>query len=449
MKKNNLLKVILITFLLFVVLSWFIKGSVFYQGTFYKADQSTVIGIGDIFSLPFQVFYLYAEYGIIFLIIGGFYGVLNKTGAYHKIIEKLAKPFKNRRNLAIILSAIFIMSFESIIGNSLLTFTFIPFIASFLTELNFNKKRIMLATIGSLFLGMFASITGYGELINFLLDLNKKILFKERLLIFVITSMILIVSLILKNNRDLEYEKMEFNYEESDKKSFKLILIVILFSLIAIIGIYNFEDFLGIKIFSGILEAISKISILNGINNLGSWGTKDLSALLLLETLIIAIFYRIKFSDVVESFKNGAKPMIKVSFYATLTGIIFVYYYNSNTGYNLIDTIVNSIYNSSAEYLNLKTALATPLYSVLLNNSLFLANSVTSIITSLSSNATTIKASGLALQLTSGVFGLILPTSYILIAGLAYYDISYGSWLKYIWKILVVLFLIIGIIILA
>ena len=449
MKKNNLLKVIIITFLIFVVLSWFIKGSVFYQGTFYKAEESTALGLGDIFSLPFQVFYLYAEYGIIFLIIGGFYGILNKTGAYHKIISKLAKPFKNKRNLAIILSALFIMSFESIIGNSLLTFTFIPFIASFLTELNFNKKRVMLATIGALFLGMFSSITGYGELINFLLDLSKKTLFKERILIFVITSVIVIVTLILKNNHDLEYEKLEFNYEESNKKAFKLILISILFLIIAIIGSYDFADFLGIKIFSGISEKISKISILNGMNNLGSWGTKDLAALLLLETIVISLFYRIKFSEMVEAFKNGAKPMLKVSFYATLTGIIFVYYYNSNTGYNFIDTIVNSIYSSKAEYLNLKTTLVTPLYGILLNNSLFLANSVTSILTTLSTNKVTLASSGLSLQLMSGISNLILPTSYILIAGLAYFDISYGSWLKYIWKILVVLLLITGIIILA
>ena len=449
MKKNNLLKVILITFLIFVVLSWFIKGSVFYQGTFYKAEESTALGLGDIFSLPFQVFYLYAEYGVIFLIIGGFYGVLNKTGVYHKIIEKMAKPFMNKRNLAIILSAIFIMIFESLIGNSLLTFTLIPFIASFLTELEFNKKRVMLATIGSLFLGMFASLTGFGSLINFLLELNKKNLFGERILIFVITCVILIVSLVLKNNKDFEFEKLDFKYEESSKKATSLIAIVVLFFIITIIGIYNFSDFLGIKIFSNISNAISKISILNGINNLGSWGTKDLAAILLFTILIISIFYKIKFSELVEGFKNGAKPMLKVSFYATLTGLIFIYYYNSTNGYNLIETIANSIYNSSADYLSLKTAIVTPIYSFLLNNSLFLANNITSIITSISTNKTTLASSGLALQLMTGISSLIVPTSYILVAGLAYFDISYGSWLKYIWKILVVLILIAGIIILA
>ena len=87
MKKNNsLLKVILITFLAFVILSWFISGGLFYKGTYYPADSSSALGLGDIFSLPFQAFYLFAEYGIIFLIIGGFYGVLNKTGTSIVII---------------------------------------------------------------------------------------------------------------------------------------------------------------------------------------------------------------------------------------------------------------------------------------------------------------------------------------------------------------------------
>lgn len=85
----------------------------------------------------------------------------------------------------------------------------------------------------------------------------------------------------------------------------------------------------------------------------------------------------------------------------------------------------------------------------MLNNQLFLANNVAAILLALSSNSSTLAASGLSLQLMSGISNLIIPTSYILMAGLAYFDISYGKWLKYIWKVLVVLLLISGIIILA
>lgn len=449
MKKNSLLKVILITFLVFAILSWFISGGLFYKGTFYKADASSALGLGDIFSLPFQAFYLYAEYGVIFLLIGGFYGVLNKTGAYHNVIKKIANWFNTKKNFAIILSALLIMSFESIVGNSILTFVLIPFFASLLTELGFNKKRVMLATVGSLIMGSFASLTGFGGLVNYLLELSKKSLLKVRLIIFFIMAIVMAVTLILKNREKADDEKMTFNYEDGSKKGIGLLIICIIFIFIAVIGMYSFKDYLGIKVFANLSEKLAKVKLLNGITTFGSWGVKDLAGLMIFTTLLIAIFYRIKLNDLVEAFKEGAKPMFKVSFYATLAGVIFMYYYNSSNGYNFIDTIVNSIYSSSNEYLSLKTALATPIYTILLNNPLFLANNVTSIIAALSTNKATLASAGLSLQLMTGISNLIVPTSYILMAGLAYFDISYGKWLKYIWKFLIVVILIAGIIILA
>ena len=449
MKKNSLLKVIIITFLIFILLSWFINGGLFYKGTFYKADVSSALGLGDIFSLPFQTFYLFAEYGLIFLLIGGMYGVFNKTGAYYNIIKKIASWFKSKKNFAIILSAFIIMSFESIVGNSILTFALIPFFASLLTELGFNKKRVMFATIGALILGSFASLTGFGSLINYLLEISKKSLLKVRLVIFFITFVIIVVTLLLKEKKDDREEKMDFKYEEGAKKGFGLIIIFIIFILISIIGVYNFSDYLGIKVFANISTKISKIKLLNGLASFGSWGTKDLAGLILFTTFVVSIFYRIKFNDLVDAFKTGAKSMLRVSIYATLSGLIFMYYYNSSTGYNFIDTIVNNIYSSSSDYLVLKTALSTPIYTVLLNNPLFLANNVAAILASLSTNTSTLASSGLALQLSSGVSSLIIPTSYILMAGLAYFNISYGKWFKYIWKVLVILILISGIIVLA
>lgn len=250
MKKNSLLKVILITFLVFAILSWFISGGLFYKGTFYKADASSALGLGDIFSLPFQAFYLYAEYGVIFLLIGGFYGVLNKTGAYHNVIKKIANWFNTKKNFAIILSALLIMSFESIVGNSILTFVLIPFFASLLTELGFNKKRVMLATVGSLIMGSFASLTGFGGLVNHLLELSKKSLLKVRLIIFFIMAIVMAVTLILKNREKADDEKMTFNYEDGSKKGIGLLIICIIFIFIAVIGMYSFKDYLGIKVFA-------------------------------------------------------------------------------------------------------------------------------------------------------------------------------------------------------
>ncbi len=459
MKKHHLLKTILIAFFVFVCLSWFIDGGLIYNGEFYEAETSTALGIGDIFSLPFQAFYLFAEYGLIFIFIGGMYGIFNKTGAYKRLIEQIANKFKNKQLLALILTSVFFICFESIVGVSTLSFVLVPFFANILYEIGINKYKIMLATIASIILATFGSLIGYATIINYLLGINSLSLVKVRLVLLVIIIIVMVVSLYMKN-RDRIKNKSDLDTIEEcidplkptneNKKSFIPLVIILIISLMtAILGMYNWTESLEIeKIGNFSSKVLEKISILNGFSTLGTWGTKELAALILIVSLVTGIIYRIKLSDMVEAFKEGAKPMLKVAFYSTICSLIFMYYYNSEQGYNFIDTIIFKIYDSSSDYLVLKTAIATPISSFLLNNSIFLANGIANIVKTLSTNTSTLAFAGLALQMTSSIASLVLPTSFILIAGLSYFDIPYLKWIKYIWKTVLVLILITGIIVL-
>ena len=459
MKKHHLLKTILITFLIFVCLSWFIDGGVIYNGEFYEAETSTALGIGDVFSLPFQAFYLFAEYGLIFLFIGGMYGIFNKTGAYKKLISKIASWFKNKSFLALTLTSIIFICFEAVVGVPTLAFVLVPFFSSILYEIGINKYKVMLATVGSIILATFGSVIGYAAIINYLLGINSLSLVKVRIMLLVITIIVLVVSLYFKNRdrvkskKDIEMldEKRDIlkPTEESTKSCIPLLLIMILSLLVSIIGMYSWKESLGIELIGNFsANVLNKISFLNGFSALGSWGTKELAAVILIVTLITSLIYRIKFNDMVNAFKNGAKPMFKVAIYSTLCSLIFMFYYNSQEGYNFIDTIIYKIFGDSSDYLVLKTAIATPISNFLLNNSIFLANSIVNLVKTISENTSTLAASGLALQMTSSIASLVLPTSFILIAGLSYFDIPYLKWLKYIWKIVLVLILITGIIVL-
>ena len=50
------------------------------------------------------------------------------------------------------------------------------------------------------------------------------------------------------------------------------------------------------------------------------------------------------------------------------------------------------------------------------------------------------QSAGLLIQSVYAVGMLIFPTSVILIAGLSFFDVSYKQWFKYIWKVLLSLF---------
>ena len=76
MKKYSLLKALGICFFVLVVLSFIIPTGSFYSGEFTKATTEP-IGFFDWFSAPMNTIINYGMYGIIFLLIGGLYGVLN------------------------------------------------------------------------------------------------------------------------------------------------------------------------------------------------------------------------------------------------------------------------------------------------------------------------------------------------------------------------------------
>ncbi len=460
MKKYSLLKTLTITFLIFVILSWFIDGGYLYNGTYYAAEGSTKLGLGSLFSLPIQSFGLYVEFGLIFLIIGGFYGVLNKIGVYTNITNKVINCFKKKPNLFLILTTLFFLAFESVMGSSMLAFTLVPFFATILYGLGYSKNKTMMATVGSIIIATFASTLGLASITNYLLDLGKSDLLGIKIMLFVITAVVMIVGLLLTEKKHI---KTLDDYEESIKKPLDVstpikekkgstilfMIIIIFFGLLLIIGTYNWEQCLGISMFANFsTNVLSKISILNGFSPLGGWGTKELAAIILIVTIIISLVYRIKIKDMIEAFKDGAKPMLKVSFYVTLCSVFLAYYYTSETGYNFIDTIVNNIYNSSSEYLALKTAASTPIAGIMLNQPMFLVNSISTLIKSLTTNTATLGMAGLSLQMSLGVSMLFLPTSTMLIAGLAYFDIPYLKWLRYAYKYILIFFLIMGIIVL-
>ena len=90
MNKKKLFNTILITLLIFVGLTWIIKTGSYTEGT-YTEGSLEPLGIFDIFYIPLQAFQTYVQYGLYLLVVGGFYGILKKTGAYKTLIFVLVK----------------------------------------------------------------------------------------------------------------------------------------------------------------------------------------------------------------------------------------------------------------------------------------------------------------------------------------------------------------------
>ena len=99
MKKHNTLKVVLITLLTFLVLSW-VFTSAYYSGGY--VDQGRIqMGLFDIFTYPTTALSYFGYIALYVFAIGMFYGVLARISAYRVLTDKLGKSFKGKEKIAI------------------------------------------------------------------------------------------------------------------------------------------------------------------------------------------------------------------------------------------------------------------------------------------------------------------------------------------------------------
>lgn len=121
--KRNLLKAIGISFLIFVILSWIIPVGTYTSGKLSTSGISPV-GLGDLFNKPISAVVTFALYGVVFAVIGGFYGVVEETGALEKVVGKLSNSFEENSTFEIfkkVLKYLLFLSIGAIVAFYLVT----------------------------------------------------------------------------------------------------------------------------------------------------------------------------------------------------------------------------------------------------------------------------------------------------------------------------------------
>ena len=195
--KRKILKVLGISFLIFVVLSWIIPTGTYSNGTLTTNDVDPV-GIIDIFTQPVNAFITFSLYGVVFAVIGGFYGVMEKTGALDKVTDWLHIRFEKRTKLFLAITVIFFAVLSSVTGLILPLFLLVPLFAAVLFKMNYDKVTVLASTVGALLVGSIAStygfnISGYTKNLLYLEDMNSEIWAKVILLVLLTAALVMVV----------------------------------------------------------------------------------------------------------------------------------------------------------------------------------------------------------------------------------------------------------------
>ena len=171
----------------------------------------------------------------------------------------------------------------------------------------------------------------------------------------------------------------------------------------------------------------------------GSWTMSDVSILLFVLTLIIAIINNIKTDDFIRSINENIKKILPVAITAMLISIVLVIMVTSGISI----TIANKILSIFKGFNVAETIFATMISSVLTSDFYYLISTVGQLFTLSTSNSQYYGVIAFIIQSIYNLVMIIAPTSVGLIIGLYYLDIPYNKWFKFIWKLLLILFIII------
>ena len=462
MKKNNLWKAIGICFLAFIVLSWVIPTGSFSNGVLTKGDANP-LGFMDIFKFPIitastSLFVLNA---IVILLIGGFYGVLNQTGVYALVVEKVVTKFKEKRSMFLVLSILIFGVLSSLTALTLPLFIMVPFFVAVILKLGYSKITAFLSTIGAILVGNMGSTYGFNVngYISYFFNISMNQTIIARIIFFILATVLLILFVLFwcekpktaKSKKDEKVTQIPLYQHNVDKKksATPMIILSIFMIILVLIGMYNWEVGLHVEFFNNIHSAITEFeiagypifkNIIGTIDPIGYWSNYELAVILFLATLLIAWLYNLKGKQKWEAFVYGVKEMVPVALYTVAASILFLLMNSSSNGYTLFNTIANFFITLTKGFNVFTFGLLSVIGSIFYNDFPYILNSLYDPIHALYTNYGFI---GMFTQMIHGFVMLIAPTSLLLVAGLKYLDISYTEWLKNIWKYLLVAFLLI------
>ena len=470
MKKHNTVKVVLLTMVVFLLLTWILPAA--YYQTSYVSQGRVQMGLFDIFSYPVTTMQYFGYIALYVLVIGGFYGVLNHISAYRILLDKIAEKFKSHSLVAISIIMTLFAIITSICGLNYGLLLFFPFVISLVLLMGYDKIVALLTTVGGVCVGLMGTTYAYNNvsiLMNYLsLKIDSQIITKVIILVIGLALLIFNTVMYIKKKmpKKAKTSTEDMNYyipeaiKAKDSKNVKvwpLVLILDLLLLVMILAFVSWSGAFNVNLFDNVTSAVTGFKLfgftifgklLGTVNSFGNWTLTDLTLCIVIATLILSLIYKVKFDDVMQKFIKGGKEALQPAVLVILiyTGLVIITYHP----FQLV--IYKAIFELTKGFNVFTSSLVAMLASFFNSDSMYTFNSVIPYLVSLVSDKSVYSIIWVVFQSIYGLTMLIAPTSLILMVTLSYLNVSFKEWVKNIWQyileMLVVLLIIFTILVL-
>ncbi|WP_124058041.1 YfcC family protein [Vaginisenegalia massiliensis] len=400
------------------------------------------------------------DVALFILVIGGFLGVVNKTGALDAGIANVIKKYEGREKLLIpILMVLFALGGSSY-GMAEETMAFYPLLIPVMIGCGFDS----LTAIGVILIGSNAGClastvnpfaTGIASDIAGI-SLGEGFIWRAIMFVLITgVSIIAVYSYASKIQKDptksLVYHNREFDeanfkvkpqIEEMSSKQKVVVWIFMLTFVIMILGLIPWPEF-GITIFDKLNEFLVGLPFLGFIFKhtaaLGTWYFSEITMLFFAVSILICIVYGLSEEDYISAFMAGACDMIGVALICGISRGIQVVMNEGMITATVLHWGEQGLAGLSEQVFIILTYLFYLPMSFLISGSSSLAGATMPLLAPLGEFV----GVGAHLVITAyqsalGVVGLITPTNGIMMGALALANIDLGIWYKYVAKLVVV-----------
>ena len=451
MKKHNAFKVVGITLLLFALLTWILPCAT-YQTEYTEVGRYQV-GLFDLLSYQSTVLGYFGYVALFILVVGGFYGVLYKTGAYRNMLDSLVKKFKGKEVICLVVIMTLFAILTSFAGLQIALIMLFPFVISLVLMMGYNKLAATAVTAGSVAIGLMGTTFSYNttQVLQQYLSVELTDLIWAKVILLVL-GIVLLALFVLKFGKKTSTKKCEDKDDfipevvksKDKKKVWPLVIILDLILLVTILGFISWNTAFSIDLFANVTTTVTEFElfgfpifgkILGAVQAFGNWSLLDLITIMVLAIIILKFVYKIKWDEVFDGFAKGAKK-------ALLPALIVVLIYTCLvlTTYDPYQLVIYKFILGLTKGFNIfTTGLVIVLSSIFNGDPLYAFYSVLPYFVSVVTDTNNYQLVAVIFQALYGIVTLVAPTSIPLMVTLAYTKVPYGSWLKYIWKLLVAL----------
>ena len=414
----------------------------------YQQIENTPQNLFDIIKAPALGFQDAVDVALFILIIGGFLGVVMKTGAIDAGIAKVTQTLKGREKIMIPILMILFGIGGTSFGMAEETIAFYPLLIPVFLAAGYDTVTVVAVILLGAGVGVLGSTVNpfaTGIASGFAgISLGQGIVLRLIILVVGQAAAIAYVMRYAEKVRKDPSKSITYATRAEDERHFlshqadgenefpeltgKRKLILGLFALtfaIMIYGVIPFEDM-----------GITAIPTL-------FWWFTELASLFLVMAIVIGIVAGLGEKELVSSFVAGARDLLGVALIVGISrGITVV----MNSG-NMTATVLNLGERTLASTGSIAFTILTYLFyipmSFLIPSTSGLATLSMPIMAPLGDFAGVARDVVItAYQSASGIVNLITPTSAVVMGGLAIARVPYDKWIKFVIKFLVIMFII-------